>query len=143
MLVDDRLLLMSAESVAKLSNDKSTQIGALIVRGNEIIEAGWNHIPNEVIDTPERHIRPGKYRFFEHAERDAIYRCARLGKSVDGATLYLSKWFPCSDCARAIIASGIVRVFAERLASIPAHWIEDIKVSSEMLNEAGITMELR
>lgn len=143
MTLDDKLMLRTAHGVAGLSNDQSTQIGALIVRDSQIITTGYNHIPNKVLDTPERHIRPGKYRHFEHAERDAIYNCARLGKSVAGATLYISKWFPCSDCARAIIASGIVRVFAEELTSMPDHWIDDMRAAYDMLNEAGIKMELR
>jgi len=44
-----------------------------------------------------------------HAEMDAILSCARRGVSVAGGTLYATT-FPCHNCARHIVASGITRV---------------------------------
>ena len=46
----------------------------------------------------------------EHAERNAIYNAARMGISLKGCTLYQTPMFPCSDCARGIIQSGITTV---------------------------------
>jgi len=51
-------------------------------------------------------MRPAKYRWTEHAERNAIFSAARMGVSIVGATMYLP-WFPCAECARAIVQSGI------------------------------------
>lgn len=44
-----------------------------------------------------------------HAEMEAISSAARLGVSVRGATLYTTT-FPCHNCAKHIVASGIKRV---------------------------------
>ncbi|MFZ0305133.1 MAG: anti-phage dCTP deaminase [Terracidiphilus sp.] len=45
-----------------------------------------------------------------HGEMDAILTCARLGISVRGNYLYVTT-FPCHNCTRHIIASGIRRVY--------------------------------
>jgi dCMP deaminase len=141
--IHDKLVIMAAEAISLLSDDKSTKIGAIITRENSIIATGYNQITDGVKNTQERHVRPIKYRFYEHAERDAIYKCARFGISTQGATLYLNRWFPCTDCARAIIASGIVRIFAENSPSWPENWWLDMRTAYDMLSEAEITMELR
>ena len=44
-----------------------------------------------------------------HAEMNAICEAARLGRSIDGTSLYCTT-FPCHGCARHIIAAGIVEV---------------------------------
>lgn len=47
--------------------------------------------------------------YMEHAERDAIANAHRRGLVMQGATMYTTR-FPCADCARAIVNSGIARV---------------------------------
>lgn len=102
-----------ARLVATRSKDRSRQVGAVIVGlGKEIIATGYNGFPRGINDTvEERHQRPAKYRWTEHAERNAIYNAARSGVSTFGAIIYLP-WYPCMDCARAIVQSGISEVIA-------------------------------
>ncbi|MBU4501803.1 MAG: hypothetical protein KKA79_04370 [Nanoarchaeota archaeon] len=45
-----------------------------------------------------------------HAEIRAITTAAREGISLDGATIYLAEWFPCDNCAKSIIESGISKL---------------------------------
>jgi dCMP deaminase len=100
--------------VASWSKDRSTKCGTVIVgRNNEILSTGYNGFPVGVNDDIEsRHDRPEKYFYTEHGERNAIYHAARNGHSLENSILY-TNWFPCSDCARAIIQSGINEVHCD------------------------------
>lgn len=69
-----------------------------------------------------------------HAEQNAICQAAKLGVSIDGATLYCFM-FPCYTCAKLIISSGIKRVVA----------VKDYHASSDskrIFGEAGVDFEL-
>ena len=135
----DKKFLDLCETVEKWSKDPSTGVGAVIVGPDrEVRSLGYNGIPRGVGDNPERYeVRPEKYKWVEHAERNAIYNAARTGVPLKNCTIYL-KWFPCTDCARGIIQSGITQM----VCSVPdfemPRWGEDFKISALMLEEAGI-----
>lgn len=132
-----------AEVVATWSKDTSTKVGAVIVNErNTLLSLGWNGYPRGVDDSiAERQERPDKYRFTEHAERNAIYNAASTGTSLSGGKIYIP-WFPCSDCARAIIQSGILTVVCKKPdAERDIRWIDDFNISNQMLKEAGINIE--
>ena len=99
---DERFMEM-ARTIAGWSKDRSRKVGCVIVGpGKEIRASGYNGFPRDVNDDVEaRHQRPAKYRWTEHAERNAIYNAARSGVSTMGCVIYLP-WFPCMDCSRAI-----------------------------------------
>jgi dCMP deaminase len=139
---DHRFLAMT-NLVAGWSKDRSTHVGAVIVgRGREVISTGYNGFPRGTNDdVSARHERPAKYLWTEHAERNAIYNAARRGIQTDGATMYLL-WFPCADCARAIIQSGIAELVAEQPNLNDPRWGESFVSSMEMLTEAGVTLRL-
>lgn len=138
----DKRFYELALHISQWSKDRSTKVGAVIIDSNKrIISTGYNGMPMGCDDDLNyRHERPQKYGYFEHAERNAIYDAARRGVSTDGATIYL-KWFPCQDCARAIIQSGIVRVVCEKVDlenNDKNNWGDKFKISKEMLEERGI-----
>lgn len=134
----DSYFMEMALHAAKLSKDTSTKLGCVIVGPDrEVRSTGYNSPPRGVNDDVlERHERPLKYKFFEHAERNAVYNAARVGIPIKGCTLYCA-WPPCTDCARAIIQAGIVEVVVLTL-DVPDRWAEDVAVSLEMLDEAGV-----
>jgi dCMP deaminase len=68
-----------------------------------------------------------------HAEQNAICQAARLGISLEGATLYC-RMTPCRTCAMLIINCAIKRVVCERK-------YHDGKESEEMFFQAGIPIE--
>ncbi len=145
----DRRFLDQALAIAQWSKDQSTKVGCVIVGPNrEIRSSGYNGFPRGVNDdVPERHVRPVKYKFFEHAERNAIYNAARVGTAIDGCTLYCGSTMqgpPCVDCARACIQSGIARVVCGG-SSFPGDWREDWResmlVSVDLFKEAGVIWE--
>jgi len=130
-----------AEQVKLKSKDKSTQVGAVVVGpNNEIRTTGYNSFPKGLNDDiPERQERPIKYYYFEHAERNAIYNAARVGTPIDGCTIYLTSGLPCSDCARAIINSGIKTVYCYKTCpSNHNKWGESQGIALEMLKECGV-----
>src|SRR3972149_4666305 len=96
-----------AALAAKKSKDRSTKIGAVVVGpDNEVRSLGYNGFPRGINDdVEERHRRPAKYLWSEHAERNAIYNAVRAGICLRGCTMYVHS-HPCVDCARAIIQSG-------------------------------------
>lgn len=130
-----------ANTIKLKSKDKNTQIGVVIVgEDNEIISTGYNSFPRGIDDTLDyRQERPEKYYWFEHAERNAIFNAARIGVSTKGATMYLSCGIPCSDCARAIINSGITEIVCEKNdVTKSSHWLEHQKRSLIMFNETNV-----
>lgn len=110
----------------------------MIVGPDSLIRAsGYNGFPRGIDDEiPERHERPAKYSWTEHAERNAIYNAAKLGISLDGCTLYVN-WFPCIDCARAIVQSGIIRLVALKPDPSDERWGAEFEFALEMLKESG------
>lgn len=95
------------------SKDPSTQVGACIVSSdNKILSMGYNGFPLGCSDDEFPWEREGghldtKYPYVTHSELNAIlnYR----GGSLEGAKIYVSL-FPCNECAKAIIQSGIKTV---------------------------------
>jgi len=90
-------------------------------------------------------IRPVKYKWTEHGERNAIYCGARFGISTEGTTMFTQS-VPCMDCARGIINAGIIKLVVhkqtEELFDKHPQWIEDLIMSREMLNEAGVSIQV-
>lgn len=126
---------------ARKSKDPSTKIGAVIVKDKRPILFGYNGLPQKVKDLPERMVRPVKYKWTEHGERNAIYCGARFGIATDNTTMYTQS-IPCTDCARGVINSGINKIVVhkqtEDLFNQHPQWIEDCRLSKEMLAEAGV-----
>jgi len=140
----DEYFINIAEQVKLKSKDEKTQIGVVIVgKDNEIVSTGYNSFPRGINDSVnERQERPEKYFWFEHAERNAIYNAARIGVSTLGTTMYMTCGLSCSDCARAIINSGISKiVLREGRGATNQKWQESSQRSMEMFKEAGVIVE--
>jgi dCMP deaminase len=143
----DELFMRHVYLIASKSKDPRTRIGAVLVREKRIISEGYNGICQGVVDNlPDRSERPEKYFFYEHAERNSVYGCAKFGISTQGTTLY-TPGIPCYDCARAVIQAGIVEIklhsqWAEYEKQIYREkWEEGFKRSYQMLKEAGVKVD--
>ncbi len=128
-----------AKHIACWSKDPSTQTGAVIVDNNRrIVSVGYNGLSKGVKDTPERlNNRDIKYKIIVHSERNAIIFAQR---NLDGCTLYTWPFMSCSTCASMVIQAGIKRVVAPY--SDNERWVDEFKLSSEILNEAGVFIDL-
>ena len=121
------------------SKDPNTQVGACIVDSeNKVVSIGYNGMPRGCDDRKFPWERQGsfletKYAFVVHAELNAILNSPR---SVAGCTIYVSL-FPCNECAKAIIQSGIRKIVYE---SDKYDGTEGNIASKKMLNEAGVEL---
>ena len=101
--------------IASRSTDENTHIGAVCVNSDNIlVSIGYNGFCRGADDGNEkRQLRPEKYNYFEHAERNAIFSAARIGTSLRDCTMY-TNGIPCVDCARGIIQVGIKTVVVDK-----------------------------
>lgn len=131
-----------AKAVAEYSKDTNTKTGAVIVTDdNTELTMGYNGFPRGAndIDYPKRYERPEKYFWTEHAERNAIYKAARIGMSVKGANMFCT-YFPCADCSRAIIQAGIKKLYTEKPDFNHERWGESWLEATIMLKECGVEL---
>jgi dCMP deaminase len=142
VLKNSKYYLSIAFLVAQQSEDPMTKIGAIIVgEDKEIRSTGYNGLPRGCNHDEDRLERPQKYLWIEHAERNAIYNAARMGISIKDCIMFTNA-IPCPDCTRAIIQSGIkvVAVHSKYVNATLEKWKDTIKISTDMLNEAGIAL---
>ena len=140
----DEYFINIAEQVKLNSKDKRTQIGVVVVgKDNEIVSTGYNSFPRGIDDNiSDRQERPEKYFWFEHAERNAIYNAARIGVSTLGTTMYMTCGMSCSDCARAIINSGVSKIVLRKGKGAKGNkWNESAERSMKMFEEADVIVE--
>ena len=140
----DRRFFQLSFTIASWSEDESRKVGCVIVgQENGILTTGFNGFPRGIVNTPQRNSKLGaeKYLWFEHAERNAIYNAVRSGTPLLNSRLYVNV-FPCSDCTRALIQSGITQINTFAPDSRDPHYKRSFEVSFEMLLEANIETRL-
>lgn len=120
------------------SKDSNTQVGACIVNSeNKILSVGYNGMPIGCCDDNMPWERDGdtlntKYPYVCHAELNAILNSST--GSVKGGKVYVTL-FPCNECAKAIIQSGIREVvyMEDKYADT-----DGVKASKIMFDMAGV-----
>ncbi len=111
----DEYFMEIAKLSAKRSKDPNTQVGACIVsEDNRILSIGYNGAPNGFPDENMPWERSGenlytKYFYVCHAELNAILNYRGNKKDLEKAKIYVDL-FPCNECAKLIIQSGIKEV---------------------------------
>jgi dCMP deaminase len=134
-----------ANYVAGWSEDRDFHVGAVIFgAANEIRALGYNGLARGVSASDDsRFDRTSgeKFHWFEHAERNAIYNAARVGTAIEGCSIVVNR-FPCADCARAIIQSGIQRVICPPRPERDGKLDHSFAVSEIMLIEAGVSVQI-
>lgn len=137
--------LKTAYDFARFSPDQSNQNGAYIEHRNGDMSMGFNDFPSHISDSQQIELladRDEKLFYIGHAERCAIYTAAKLGRACEGETL-ICPWFACSDCAKAIIFSGIVRVIGhkQRMEMTHDRWKDNVAKANQMLIDHGVELE--
>jgi len=131
-----------SEVTARRSRDPRAKAGAVILRSdNTVASVGYNGFPRGVSDDPEIYLdKPRKLLRTVHAELNAILASR---EPLHGCTIYVSPLHPCSQCAAAIIQSGITRVVARtNIARHSVTWAASFKEAAEMLKEADVTVKI-
>lgn len=127
------------------SPDPSTQTGAVIVdeATKEVLGEGCNEFPAGVLYRDERLERPLKYQYIEHAERNAIFDMVRHARNCqDDLLVMYALWAACADCARAIVQSGIRKLYTHSFYISDEHenWDASIKVAMDIFSEGGVSV---
>jgi len=123
---------------AQRSKDPNTQVGACIVNPQKrIVGVGYNGFPTGCSDETLPWGREGdaldtKYPYICHAELNAILNS--IGRGLEGCSIYVAL-FPCNECAKAIIQSGIREVIflSDKYAQT-----ESVKAAKLMFAQAGV-----
>lgn len=138
----DTWALNLAEHVSTRSRDPSVKVGAVILRADNTVAAcGYNGFPRGLCDDPEIYLDKARKRLrVVHAEMNAILTAR---EPLHGGTLYVTPLHPCSQCAAAIIQSGISRVVARtNTTQVNSTWAESFGEAAEMFREAGISVSI-
>ena len=132
----DEYFMGIAMLAAKRSKDPNTQVGACIVSPeNIIISTGYNGMPKGCSDDEypwEREGEQTKYPYVVHAELNAVLNAN--GRDLRGSRLYVAL-FPCNECAKAIIPSGVKEVYY--LSDKYADSMSTL-ASKKMMDSAGV-----
>ena len=132
----DEYFMGVAMLAARRSKDPNTQVGACIVSPeNIIVSTGYNGMPKGCSDDEypwERDGEETKYPYVVHAELNAILNAS--GRDLRGSRIYVAL-FPCNECAKAIIQSGIKEVvyLSDKYAGTPMN-----AASKRMMISAGV-----
>lgn len=119
------------------------QVGCVIARDKRILTTGYNGAPSGIKNCKEKNacmrndlgIESGKQHelcYAAHAEQNAIVQAAKIGVSIEGATVYCTHQ-PCVICCKLIINSGITRIVFN--CDYPDEF------SKKILTEAGVKVE--
>ena len=140
----DFRFIQMAEVVGSWSScyQENRQVGAVIVKDKRILATGYNGAPSGIESCKEKgeclrkklNIPSGTRHevcYAVHAEQNAICQAAKLGLSVDGATIYVTHQ-PCSICTKLIINAGIKKV-------VYKHGYPD-DFSIKLLEDAGVEL---
>lgn len=133
----DEHFMSIALIVAMKSKDPSTQVGAVIVSPHKVVvSTGYNGAPRGVDDDlVTKQQGTAKYAIVAHAELNAIIQAQR---DLNGYMMYCNV-FPCNECMKTIIQSGIKEVYYLHMPSSQG-WQEAIKFATLMAEQAGVKL---
>ena len=139
-----RIFMRSVYDWAHQSKDPRTRIGAVLVRDDIPIGAGYNNFPRKVRDLESRYNdREFKNQVIVHAEMNAILNAASLGNATKGATLY-TQGIPCCRCMSSIVNARISKIICHTQwpnLTYSEAWVKSVDYSKIMLEETGIELE--
>ena len=131
------LYIRIAHLVSRRSSCKRHQVGSVIVKNDSIISFGYNGTPHGWNNCCED-IKNDTIPEVIHAEINAIAKVAKSATSTEGADIYLTL-SPCFDCAKALVQSGIKRIFylEEYRDNRPLQFLADNNLTVCQINEYG------
>lgn len=145
----DSYFMRLAESQRQHSHDPmasttpKSSVGAVIASGSELISRASNQLPgpikNAVKEQSDSFLMEQRSYLVEHAERLAIFAALREGRDLSDASLYCTR-FPCADCSRAIILSGLKRLVVGAGFGDEKKWLESQRASNFILRAGGVTV---
>jgi dCMP deaminase len=133
--------MLAALGAAAASPNRVRQVGAVLITRDGTQISACNTFPPGVRNLEERHAGDGRFVWMEHAERHAIFEAARRGLATVAGHL-TTTFFPCIDCARAIVDSGIACLDTPAPAFEDAVWGASFERSQVILQEGGVEIRI-
>ena len=136
----DQYYMSIAQLVKSRSKDPVTQVGACIIMNNRVISTGYNGFPTGLsnLDFPwtkgNKDDTKNKHYYVVHAEMNAILSAK---KDITGSSIYVTL-FPCNECAKAIIQSGIKKVVYYNIDESSEDKINKNNAVKNMFKAAGV-----
>ena len=131
----DNALLDLAIGAAAASPNQVRKVGAVLVTADRSVEiAACNSFPPGIRNLPERAVGDNRFIWLDHAARPRR-------SPPDGGTL-VSTYFPCTDCARAIVQAGVKTVATPRAEFDDPVWGESFRTSATILAEGAVEVIL-
>ena len=133
-----------AQHVAELfSKDPNTKVGAIAIAPDtlHVKSIGYNGFPRNLNEEQNKWQRPEKYKYVVHAEANIICNATLNGICLQNSILVVTL-FPCNECAKLIIQSGIKTIISKEPNLENSSWSESFKISYNMFNELGINIIL-
>ncbi|MDQ0158686.1 ComE operon protein 2 [Alkalibacillus salilacus] len=131
----DQYYMSQSHLLALRSTCERLAVGATIVRDKRVIAGGYNGSPSGSVHCIDEGCKliDGHCVRTIHAEVNAILQCAKFGVATEGAEIYVTH-FPCLNCCKTIIQSGIKKIYY-------AHDYKNHPYAIELLQEAGVEFE--
>jgi dCMP deaminase len=124
-----------AETHARLfSKDPRTKVACIILNENVILSTGYNGMPRKL---PEVWEQPEKDLYVVHAETNAIYNAARVGACLMDSVAVVTL-FPCLQCAKALVQSGVRTVVTRKPDYSNPKWGEQFRLATELFEKLGV-----
>ncbi|MBQ8659446.1 MAG: cytidine deaminase [Bacilli bacterium] len=116
-LSTEELAMLIAMITSRMSQDPHTQVGSCIIsENNEFLSIGYNKVPKAwqgdfpwARNSDEVGVENTKYPYVIHSEANALNNYKGPKEKLENATIYVTL-FPCPNCAKQIVESGIKRV---------------------------------
>jgi len=138
----DEYFMGIAKLSAMRSKDPNTQVWCCIVsQDNRILSMGYNWAPNWFDDNDFPWDRVWerlntKYMYVCHSELNAILNYRWNMNELQWAKIYVH-YFPCNECAKAIIQSGIKEVVYFHSYDYDDH-SDEMEASIRMFDKCGV-----
>lgn len=150
----DNYFIMMCDLVAKRSTCESRNVGAILVKENQILASGYNGAPKKNKHCAERggcmraklNVPSGERDEIcrgVHAEANCIAQAAQYGVEIKGSTLYCTN-HPCNICAKLIINAGIAEVVYQHFynAKLAIEMFAESKIlTRKIISKWKITVE--
>jgi len=129
-----------AETHARLfSKDPRTKVACIILsRESVILSTGYHGMPRGL---PEVWEQPAKDLYVVHAETNAVYNAARVGASL-ADSIAIVTLFPCLECAKALVQSGVRTVVTKEPDYSDPKWGERFRLSKKLFEKADVKIIL-
>ena len=130
-----------ADAIAEWSRNRGTHTGAVLFvgKGETVLITAVNKLPFGMDDDrPELHVSGQlKGLVWEHAERGTIFAAAKHGIRTQGLGMAVN-WYPCAECARAIVEAGIVELIASEPDWTNEKWNASWLAAKDILKSAKV-----